>query len=110
MPEAHIQKFLEAIEKEANSWSEWRSIQPLTPAEAAKVRADPSLRKRILRSRAAYRDKHRGQGQLKAKCRIVALGHNDPDIYDITRSSPTPGRATEHIMFVMSVAGIRDEP
>lgn len=109
MPEAHIQKFLEAIEKEANSWSEWRSIQPLTPAEAAKVRADPSLRKRILRSRAAYRDKHRGQGQLKAKCRIVALGHNDPDIYDITRSSPTPGRATEHIMFVMSVAGMNRE-
>ena len=104
-PEAHIQKFLAAIEKEANSWSEWRSIRPLSQEEAARVRSDPLLRKRILRSRAAYRDKHRGQGELKAKCRIVALGHKDPDLFDLTRSSPTPGRATEHLMFLLSVAG-----
>ena len=109
MPEAHIQKFLAAIEKEANSWSEWRSIRPLSQEEVARVRSDPLLKKRVLRSRAAYRDKHRGQGELKAKCRVVALGHNDPDLFDLTRSSPTPGRATEHLLFILSVAGWNGE-
>ena len=93
---AHIQKFLEGIEKEANSWAEWRSIQPLTAAEAARVRADPALRKRIWRSKAAYRDKRRGQGQLKAKC---ALGHNNPCIYDITPqcTDPRTCNKTHHV-------------
>ena len=37
------------------------------------------LSKRVLSARGAYRHKNRGQGELKAKCRIVALGHRDPD-------------------------------
>ena len=86
MPKAHIQKFLAAIEKEANSWSEWQSIRPLSDEEIAKIKADPALRKRVLRSRAAYRDKNRSQGELKAKCRIVALGHNDPDLSEFTNT------------------------
>ena len=109
MPPSSVQKFLAAIEKEANSWSEWNSIRPLSEGEIRKVKNDPTLRKRILRSRAAYRDKNRNQGELKAKCRIVALGHEDPDIYDITRSSPTPGRATEHILYLIAVAGMNRE-
>lgn len=109
MPSASVQKFLQAIEKEANSWSEWNSIRPLSPEEIAKVKGDPILRKRILRSRAAYRDKNRNQGELRAKCRIVALGHQDPDLYDITRSSPTPGRATEMIVYLVAVSGLNKE-
>eukprot|EP00435_Cladocopium_sp_Y103_P033973 s697_g8.t1 len=109
MPAASIQKFLQAIEKEANSWSEWNSIRPLSPEEIAKVKSDPVSRKRILRSRAAYRDKNRNQGELRAKCRVVALGHQDPDLYDITRSSPTPGRATEMIVYLIAVAGLNKE-
>lgn len=34
----------------------------------------------FLKSRAAYRDKHRGQGELRAKCCVVALGNKDPDL------------------------------
>lgn len=71
MPKAHIQKFLAAIEKEANSWSEWGPIKPLTEEEIAKIKSDPKLRRRILRSRAAYRDKNRGQGnetQMSHRC------------------------------------------
>ena len=109
MPPAYVQKFLAAIEKEANSWSEWNSIRPLTEDEIQRVKADPALKKRILRSRAAYRDKNRNQGEVKAKCRIVALGHEDPDIFDITRSSPTPGRATEHILYLIAVSGMNCE-
>ena len=88
MPQAHIQKFLQAIEKEANSWAEWRSIKPLTADEIAKVKGDPMLRRRVMRSRAAYRDKNRQRGELRAKCRIVVLGHCDLDIFNLTRSSP----------------------
>lgn len=109
MPKAHIQKFLAAIEKEANSWNEWESIRPLSNEEIQKIKADPKLRRRILRSRAAYRDKNRGQGELRAKCRIVALGHCDPDLGKITRSSPTPGRTTEHVMYALAVAGMNRE-
>ena len=109
MPPAYIQKFLAAIEKEANSWAEWNSIRPLSQEEINKVKADPILRKRILRSKAAYRDKNRNQGELKAKCRVVALGHQDPDLYDLTRSSPTPGRATEHLLYLIAVSGMNRE-
>ena len=109
MPPAYVQKFLAAIEKEANSWSEWNSIRPLSEQEINKVKSDPALKKRILRSRAAYRDKNRNQGEVKAKCRIVALGHEDPDLFDITRSSPTPGRATEHILYLIAVSGMNRE-
>ena len=109
MPPASIQKFLQAIEKEANSWFEWNSIRPLSPEEVKEVKNNPFLRRRILRSRAAYRDKNRNQGELKAKCRIVALGHEDPDLFDLTRSSPTPGRATEHILYLISVSGLNKE-
>ena len=76
MPQAHVQKFLQAIEKEANSWMEWRSIKPLTDAEIAEIKGDAVLRRRVMKSRAAYRDKNRQRGDLKAKCRIVVLGHN----------------------------------
>ena len=86
------------------------AIDPtLSEDEIAKIKADPALRKRIFRSRAAYRGKNRSQGELKAKCRIVALGHNDPDMYDITRSSPTPGRATEHLVYAFTVGGMNGE-
>ena len=109
MPQAHVQKFLQAIEKEANSWMEWRSIKPLTDAEIAEIKGDAVLRRRVMKSRAAYRDKNRQRGDLKAKCRIVVLGHNDPDLFSITRSAPTPGRATEHMLFSMITAGMNGE-
>ena len=86
---------------------EWRSIEPLKDSEADQVLKDPILKKRCLRSRSTYRDKNRGSGQLRAKCRVVvALGHNDPDLKSLTRSAPTPGRITEHILYCLIVAGI----
>ena len=106
MDEASINQYLLSIEKEHNSWMEWRSIEPLKDSEADQVLKDPILKKRCLRSRSAYRDKNRGSGQLRAKCRVVALGHNDPDLKSLTRSAPTPGRITEHILYCLIAAGI----
>ncbi|CAK9114796.1 Protease Do-like 9 [Durusdinium trenchii] len=109
MPAAYVDKFLAAIEKESNSWSEWQSVRPLTKEECRQVLQDKILRKRIMRSRACYRDKNVGQGEVKAKCRIVCLGHEDPDLDRLSRSSPTPGRTIEMICYQMIVSGLNGE-
>ncbi len=105
MPSNHIDKFIEAVNKEAESWSSWQSVEPLSDFDADKIFADPKLKKRVLKSRACYRDKAVGIGELKAKCRIVALGHLDPDLGKITRSTATPGRLAEHMVYMMICAG-----
>lgn len=109
MHPSHIDKFLQAIGKEESSWMEWQSIRPLTDEEFSRVKADPKLRKRLLRSRAVYRDKNRNVGEVKAKCRVVALGHNDPDLFSISRDAPTPGRLSEHVIMLFLVAGMNQE-
>ena len=83
-----------------------RSVRPLDEKEARavlNVLNDKILSKRVMRSRACYRDKNCGQGEVKAKCRVVCLGHQDPDLHSISRQSPTPGRTTEMILYAMLV-------
>ena len=90
LPREQLELYVESAVKEAKSWFQWDSVEPLTPEQVKEVLASPKLRKRILRSRAVYRDKARGQGPLRAKCRVVCLGHLDPDLKTLTRESPTP--------------------
>ena len=69
---------------------------------------DPRLRKRMLKSRAAYKDKSRGIGGLNAimaKCRVVLIGCNDPDLRQLSRDSPTPRRLAEYIVLSTAAAG-----
>ena len=62
-----IDLYVQANKKEFESWSSWGSVRPVPPDEARKIRADPLLRRRIMPSRNAYRDKNRGAGpQVKA--------------------------------------------
>ena len=109
MPPAYVDKFIGSVVKEADSWSEWQSVRPLSEQEEKEVLSNPALKPRILKSRAAYRDKNAGQGELKAKCRIVCLGHLDPDLKNLSRSSPTPGRCAEMLLYAMLVAGYNAE-
>lgn len=110
MPGSYVDKFLAAVYKEAESWASWNSVEPLlTDAQAAAVYRDPLLSQRILRSRAVYRDKALGVGEVRAKCRVVALGHRDPDLEVLRRTSSTPGRIAEHVVFAMIVAGYNGE-
>lgn len=53
-------KYVASVVKEYEGWVKWSGIRPLTDAEAEKVFQDPRLRKRMLKSRAAYKDKSRG--------------------------------------------------
>ena len=105
-----VPECLKAIDKEANSWREWKSVQPLSHEQARQVLNDKILCKRILRTRACYRDQARGQGPLRAKCRIVCLGHRDPDLLlTLNRQAPTPNRSSEHVIYYMIVAGSNGE-
>ena len=105
MPDSYIDKFLEAIIKEAEPWSSWQSVEPISDREAQEILRHPDKKRRVLKSRACYRDKALGQGELRPKCRVVALGHLDPDLPVLSRNSATPGRLAEHCLYAMIVAG-----
>ena len=95
MPDSYIDKFLEAIIKEAESWSSWQSVEPISDREAQEILRHPDKKRRVLKS----------QGELRPKCRVVALGHLDPDLPVLSRNSATPGRLAEHCLYAMIVAG-----
>ena len=59
------------------------------------------LSKHVLRTGSCFRDKSKGLGPLAAKCRVVALGHKDPDIYRLNRECAPPNRTSEHVLFVI---------
>ena len=105
MSNQDIDAFKAATVKEAKSWEEWGSVKPLTHQEARQVLHDRVLSKRILRTRSCFRDKSRGLSELIPKCRVVALGHKDPDIFRLNRECATPNRTSEHILFCILTAG-----
>ena len=100
-----LRKYVESARKEHEQWQAWSSVRPLSDQEANAVLSDPVLRTRVLKSRACYRDKAQGQGELRAKCRVVVLGHRDPDLTTISRDAPTPSRLTEHLLLVIYISG-----
>ena len=96
--EATIQKYVDSAIDEYNGWMKWGGVRPLTKDEVKQVRNSPTLRKRIMRSIAAYRDKNGSSGPLKAKTRVVVIGCADPDLRQMSRDSPTPTRLSEMII------------
>ena len=105
MDEATIQQYVDAAKAEERSWLDFSSVRPISKKEAAKILGDKELRKRVLRSRAAFRDKSRGVGPLRPKCRIVAVGCSDPDLWTLQRESATPTRQSEFLVFAIYIAG-----
>ena len=101
-----VDLYVKANKKEFDSWNSWGSIRPVPADEARKIRTDPVLRRRIMPSRNAYRDKNRGAGpEIKAKCRTVIQGCHDPDLGLLDRSSPTPTRLAELLIYEIACAG-----
>ena len=101
----YLQAFIDATKAEETSWMQYDSVEPLSKAEADKIMASAEGRKRILKSRAAFRDKAKGAGPVRAKCRIVALGCLDPDLYSLNRDSATPTRQAEMIIYAIFISG-----
>lgn len=106
MDEATIDAYVEAAKKEEKSWMTFGSVEPVPREQAMAILRDPVAKKRVLRSRAAYRDKARGVPplRLRPKCRIVAVGCGDPDLHFIQRESATPTRQAEHIIYTIFIA------
>ena len=109
MPRAAFEKFVESARGEFSGWTDWSTIRPLSNSETKSVRSDPQLCRRIVKSRAAYKDKSRGQGPLRAKTRVVLIGCQDPDLRNLTRDSPTPTRLSEFIILCVATAGANRE-
>ena len=61
-------------------------------------------RKRILKSRTAFRDKAKNVGPLRAKARC-GFGCNDPDLYSLSRESATPTRQAEMLVYAIFIFG-----
>ena len=104
-PDHVLQAFIKAAQSEEASWMSWQSVRALDAQEANKIFSDSRQRRRILRSRAAFRDKAKGVPPLKPKCRIVALGHLDPDLFSLSRESATPCRQSEYLLLSIFVSG-----
>ena len=100
-----LQAFIDAAKSEENSWMSWQSVRALDDQEVNKIMSDSRQRRRILKSRAAFRDKAKGVPPLKPKCRIVALGHTDPDLYTLARESATPSRQSEYTLLALFISG-----
>ena len=105
MPQEDINAFIESAKKEEKSWFSWGSIEAISPEAAANILSNPATKKRVLRSRACYRNKSRIPGKLIAKTRVVALGHLDPDLANLSRDSPTPSRTSEYLLLAIFTAG-----
>ena len=102
----YIEAFIKAAQYEERSWMTFGSVDPIDPETAAKIMSTAKGRKRILKSRAAYRDKSKGVGQLRAKARVVALGCLDPDLHSLVRDSATPLRQSEMLVYAIFIAGV----
>ena len=106
MPKEKIQAFIDSAIKEENGWKTCGSVEPVGEAEAKAIMTDPRRRRRVLKSRACYRNKSRDPSKLIAKTRVVALGHLDPDLYKINRDAPTPSRTSEYLLLSIYAAGV----
>ncbi|CAE7509174.1 RE1 [Symbiodinium sp. CCMP2456] len=109
LPRAQYEEYLEATRLESDTWMSWGGIQPVSKKEAKRIMGDPKLSRRVLKARAAYRDKAKGVGPLRAKCRVVIIGCADPDIFSISRDSPTPTRLSEALLMTIATAGANRE-
>ena len=105
MPVMSQDAFIQSCTKEYEGWMKWTSVKPMTQKEADAVLSDAKLRRRVLKSRAAYKDKARGIGKLRPKCRVVLIGCNDPDLRQLTRDSPTPSRISEFVVLSVASSG-----
>ncbi|CAJ1340013.1 unnamed protein product, partial [Effrenium voratum] len=93
--------------KEYESWRSWGTITPLDDKEADEVLKCPTLRRRVIPSRNACRDKNRGAGpSVAAKCRTVVLGCLDLDLSQLDRSSPTPTKFAELTVIQVAASGL----
>ena len=65
----YLDQFVQAAQKEHQSWMDWAPVVPLTEAESKEILKDPAKRKRVI---SCYRD-NIGRPPLKAKLALLSL-------------------------------------
>ena len=104
IPDSEWPRFLQATVAEWTAILDTSAITIISPTAAKDIRKH--LPHRIVPSRHVYREKP-GEGvgaASKAKCRWCVLGHRDPDIRHLERSSPTPQTSSIYtFLFVAAV-------
>ena len=104
IPESGWPRFLQATVAEWAAILCTSAVTIISPAAAKDIRKN--LSHRIVPSRHVCREKP-GEGvgaASKAKCRWCVLGHRDPDIRQLERSSPTPQTSSMYtFLFVAAV-------
>ena len=104
IPDSEWPRFLQATVAEWAAILDTSAVTIISPAAARDIRKH--LSHRIVPSRHVYREKPgEGVGTVsKAKCRWCVLGHRDPDIRQLERSSPTPQTSSIYtFLFVAAV-------
>ena len=104
IPESEWPRFLQATVAEWAAILDTSAVTIISPAAAKDMRKH--LSHRIVPSRRVYREKP-GEGvgaASKVQCRWCVLGHRDPDIRQLERSSPTP--QTSSIFSFLFVAAV----
>ena len=91
-PASTRDEFVKSVKKEESKWDKWGPVEPVPEDQVDQILSDPMLSKRCIKSRAAYRDKNCGVGDIAAKCRVVVMGCNDPDLSSLDRNAPTCSR------------------
>ena len=104
IPDSEWPRFLQATVAEWAAILDTSAVTIISPTAARDIRKH--LSHRIVPSRHVYREKPgEGVGTVsKAKCRWCVLGHRDPDIRQLERSSPTPQTSSIYtFLFVAAV-------
>ena len=104
IPESEWPRFLQATVAEWAAILDTSAVTIISPAAAKDIRNN--LSHRVVPSRHVHREKP-GEGvgaASKAKCRWCVLGHRDPDIRQLERSSLTP--QTSSICTFLFVAAV----
>jgi len=91
-PASTRDEFVKSVKKEESKWDKWGPVEPVPDDQVDSILENPMLSRRCLKSRAAYRDKNCGVGDIAAKCRVVVMGCNDPDLANLDRNAPTCSR------------------
>ena len=104
IPDSEWPRFLQATVAEWTAILDTPVVTIISPAAAKDIRKHPPHR--IVPSRHVCPEKPgEGVGAVsKAKCRWCVLGHRDPDIRYLERSSPTPQTSSIYVfLFVAAV-------
>ena len=72
----YIQGFVEAVQKEAKSFEQWRCLRPIPPEEEQEIMSNPELKKRVINSQRMLQRQE--QRSSTSQCKSTYRGTGKP--------------------------------